>query len=253
MSAETKGAKSVEALKRIVAILDCFSPATPRLRAIDIHRATGLPTSTVGRTLRNLVDENVLERHGDEYNIGLRVAKWRAAAGVGSDLVSNARPRIESLRDRTNETCDVYVRSGMMRILVLQAQSTHSLLYRAHEGQALPLSSGASGKVFMAYDASIRQQVVAEGLPQFSPKSITDLDQLDRELETVRSRGWSYAEEEYALGLNAVAAPILGANGEIVGVVAIGIPSVRFPRERSKELGELTAECAESISQRLAN
>jgi DNA-binding IclR family transcriptional regulator len=250
--AEGRDAKSAYLLQRIAVILDCFTPETPQLRAIDICRTTDLPKSTVGRLLHNLAEENILERTGDYYSIGLRVANWWSAASSNSDLTAIARPSLEWLRDQTNETCDVFARKGMTRILVAQARSTRSLLYSAQEGTVVPLVSGASGKIFMAFDEGVREQALKHGLPQFTKQSITDAKRLDAELHLVRSRGWSFVEGEYEDDLNAVAAPIFrGGDKELIGTAAIGAPATRLPPERAEKFGELTAHCARQISQRL--
>lgn len=64
----------------------------PRLQASEIVRRTGLPSSTVARILRTLVRENLLQREGTSYSIGLRVIAWSAAATAASDLIATARP-----------------------------------------------------------------------------------------------------------------------------------------------------------------
>ncbi|WP_231644843.1 IclR family transcriptional regulator [Sciscionella sediminilitoris] len=242
---------SVQVVRKSAQILDCFSATTPRLRASDIVQATGMPTSTVARILRTLVGENLLQRQGQEYSIGLRVTAWSAAAKAGSDLLAAAGPHITALRDRSRESCGIYVRQGTNRVSVLGAESTHSIIYRGYIGQILPLQASAAGKVLMAYDEQAHQAVLEEGLPGYTEHSITDPQVLEKLLDQVREQGWAFTEEEREPGLNSLAAPIFGAGETLVAAVAIGAPSFRLTRAVAEELSADVTATAAAISRAL--
>lgn len=248
---EQAGGSSVQVVRKSARILDCFSATTPRLRAADIVQATGLPTSTVARILRTLVGENLLQRQGQEYSIGLRVTAWSAAAKAGSDLIAAAGPHVTALRDLCRESCGIYVRQGASRVSVLSAESTHSIIYRGYVGQILPLQAGAAGKVFMAYDDQALAAALDDGLKAFTPHSVTDRQVLDKELDLVRERGWAFAEEEREVGLNSLAAPIFGPSGTIVAALAVGAPSFRLTAATVESLADDVTASAGAISRAL--
>ncbi|MEV1242232.1 IclR family transcriptional regulator [Nonomuraea sp. NPDC049750] len=74
---------------------------------------------------------------------------------------------------------------------------------------------------------------VVEGLAAFTPRTLTRADDLAKELELVRGRGWACDVEELVEGEVSIAAPIRDARGVTVG--AIG---VRGAVERLAEGGE---------------
>ena len=234
--------------QRLGLILDCFTQGHPRLRASDIHLLTGLPTSTVARTLATLVDENLLQRQDNWYTVGLRVTAWSAAASAGSDLIRVATPLLERLRDDTGESCGLYVRQGAQRVSVLQAESRQSIIYRGAVGQVMPLNAGAAGKVFMAFDPEAFPVALDAGLEAFTPRTITDPALLEEQLAQARRQGWTFSEEEREFGLNSIAAPVSGPTGAIVAAVAVGGPSFRLTAETAREIAEMTCRCADSIS-----
>jgi DNA-binding IclR family transcriptional regulator len=244
--ASTEGAGQV--VHRLAQVLDCFTLYRPRLRASDIHQLTGLPTSTVARTLRTLVDEELLQRHGTVYSVGLRVTSWSAAATAGSDLLKVAAPLIEALRDDSGESCGLYVRRGSSRVSVLQAESKQSIIYRGAVGQVMPLNAGAAGKVFMAFDREAYLAAVEAGLYAYTSQTVVDTTLLDEQLAQTLRQGWSFSQEEREIGLNSVAAPVFGATGEVVAAVAVGGPSFRVTAESAKEFAALTLTCAGAIS-----
>ncbi len=242
---------SVQVVRKSAQILDCFSAATPRLRASEIAQMTGMPTSTVARILRTLVDGNLLQRQGNVYSIGLRVMAWSAAANAGSDLIATARPLVEALRDQCGESCGIYIRQGGSRVAVLQAESKASVIYRGYIGQVMPLHAGAAGKVFMAYDPEALKAVLEEGLVAYTPKTVVDPVVLGEHLKRVRQQGWAFSEEERELGLNSLAAPIFGAGDVLVAALAIGGPSFRLTASAAEKFADQVTGCAATISNRL--
>jgi len=74
---------------------------------------------------------------------------------------------------------------------------------------------------------------------------------LERQLSRVREDGWAFTLEELEIGLNAVAAPVRGTDGQVNAAVSVAGPSYRVTPQRLTELGEMTKEAGEAISQRM--
>jgi DNA-binding IclR family transcriptional regulator len=246
--ASTGEPNSVQVIDRLTRILDCFSVGNPRLRAADVAARTGLPSSTVARLMRTLVDRNILQREGALHSIGLRVTAWSAAANAGSDLLVTAGPLLTRLRDTSGESCGLYVRQGTTRVSVFQVESQKSIVYRGYVGQVMPLSAGAAGKVFMAFDPAAHAAVLSEGLAGFTEHSITSSEALAAELDVTRGRGWAFSAQEREEGLNSLAAPVFDAAGQIVAAVAVGGPSFRLTAARAQSLATAVTDCARLIS-----
>ncbi|MDV3128376.1 IclR family transcriptional regulator [Mycobacterium sp. 21AC1] len=242
---------SVRVLERACQVLDCFTADAPRLKIADLRQLTGLPATTVARIVKTLVSQDLLDRDGDEYRLGLRVLVWSAPATVGSDVIAAAGPVVEQVRDLTHETSGLYVRQGASRVTVAAELSTYSVVYRAYVGQVRPLHAGAAGKVFMAADGAALDAALKKGLSRFTPSTTCDPEALQRELDLVRDQGWAFAAEEIEVGLNSVAAPVYGATGAVVGVLACGGPSLRLTAESADEYGPMLAAIGLALSKRL--
>ena len=239
---------AVQVLQRSARILDCFTFDRSQLRASDVREATNLPGTTVARILHTLVAENLLQRHGDRYSIGLRVMSWAAAADAASDLIAASQPALDALRNRCNESCAVYVRQGNMRVAVAHAMSTQSIVYQGRVGQILPLNRGAAGKVLMAFDSAARRE--AEGAVDGDGGGDEDPN-LTRALAEVRDQGWALSIEEREPGLNSMAAPIYGVEGFVIAALSIGAPSFRLTPEIAKSLSPVLIRYAAAISERM--
>ncbi|MEU4094301.1 IclR family transcriptional regulator [Streptomyces sp. NPDC026673] len=240
---------SVQVVQKSARILDCFSATTPRLQASQIARRTGLPASTVARILRTLVQESLLQREGTTYSIGLRVIAWSASATAASDLIATARPLVTALRDRCGECCGLQVRQGGRRVTVIWAQSPHSIVYRGHVGQVMPLQPSAAGKIFMAFDPAVLALVLDEGLTARTPRTVVDPAVLRGQLEDVREQGWAFSEEELEAGLNSLAVPVRSTDGTVIAAVSVGGPSHRLTLGRARSLAAQAIDCATAISE----
>jgi len=99
MSSSETSATPLLVLRKITAILDAFSLAQPELSLAEIRSSTGVPHSTVQRLVANMVQEGILDRHGDRYRVGVRMAHWAAPATQGLDFLELLTPVLRRLRD----------------------------------------------------------------------------------------------------------------------------------------------------------
>lgn len=250
---EFRGADSTRVVEKVRRILDCFSSSGPLLRAAEVHRATGLPSTTCARLLKALVHEDILERHGDQFRIGLRVFGWTASAAEGSELVTAARPVLDDLRDATGETCCLFVRYGGVRMCVAVAESDQAVIHRLAVGQVRPLHAGASGKVFMAYDDSAWHAALRSGLEPLTPKTVTEPAAVTSQLSRVRELGYSLADEEREVGLSSIAAPVFGPSATLKAVLAVGAPAFRLGAGQASRLAPLVMQAAAALSRRMGH
>jgi IclR family acetate operon transcriptional repressor len=242
---------SVQVLDKAGRVLDCFSEENSALRISDLRAMTGLPATTCSRIVRTLVEQDLLQRDGDLYRIGLRVLVWGAAATAGSVLLAAAGPLIRRLRDSTGETTAVFVRQGPQRVVVDIAESRHSIIFRGYVGEAMPLGAGAAGKVFMAWDRAALDRTREDGIESYTSATITDGHQIDRQLSAGRELGYMYANQEREVGLSSVAAPVFGSGDRLVAAVSIGAPSFRLTDDLARHLGPDVAATATVLSRAL--
>jgi len=104
-------------------------------------------------------------------------------------------------------------------------------------GRATPLHCVASGKVLLSSFAEREVlRVVRRGLVSYTERTIVELEPLLEELARIRRRGYATAMGEYELGLNAVAAPVHDARGNVIAAVDIWGPAFRLTPRRIPEL-----------------
>lgn len=119
-------------------------------------------------------------------------------------------------------------------------------------GRATPLHCVASGKVLLASLAERDVlRIVRRGLLRCTDRTIVELEPLLEELARIRRRGYAMAIGEFESNLNAVAAPIHDARGNVIAAVDVWGPAFRLTPRRFPELGAQVRETAEAITVRL--
>ena len=84
------------------------------------------------------------------------------------------------------------------------------------------------GKVLLAANRYATAELIAAGLPAFTPSTVTEGDARAGELEAVLERGWAADVQELVVGEASVAAPIHDRRGVVVGAIGISGPIERL-------------------------
>jgi DNA-binding IclR family transcriptional regulator len=119
---------------------------------------------------------------------------------------------------------------------------------RAIGGRA-PLHLTSVGKLFLAADDPQRTRAYATrtGLQGHTKNSITQLEELERELSKVRQYGQASDNEELELGVRCMAAGIYDDQDKLVAGLSISAPSGRMDDEWLQKLKETTRQISETL------
>jgi DNA-binding IclR family transcriptional regulator len=187
-----------------------------------------------------------LERH--------RLVRWdagrtRVSFAYGRrELADAADPAMRRLADESGETVNLMVRTGHGAEAVAQVDGRHVLGVSSWVGREVPEHCSAAGKVFLAFGASAPR----ESLERLTARTIVHPDQLARDLDLVRARGYATIVDELEMGLAAVAAPIRDADGQVVAALSVAGPTARLGPSRLAVVGRLAVEQADAVSKELA-
>ena len=94
-------------------------------------------------------------------------------------------------------------------------------------------------------------KILSGGLTKYTEYTPGLLADVYEDLRITRERGFAISEQEYEKDINAVAAPILDADGCPVAVIAIVGPSYRLPRERLMTLGQAVRATTDMIAREM--
>ncbi|HKB27737.1 MAG TPA: IclR family transcriptional regulator [Candidatus Limnocylindrales bacterium] len=221
----------------------------------DVADRVGLPKSTVARMLSALALEGAVEQiPGDtRYRLGPRLGSLAAGVRPTRRLVAIAHPYLVELANRAGEATGLSVPEGPTMHYVDQVESPNPVQVRDWTGTRIPMHAVSSGQVFLAhFPPPALSRFLAAPLERFTGNTIIDASGLLARLRDVRREGYSWVREEYATGINSVAAPVADANGEVVAAVHIHGPSYRFPAAGAdRTVAAEVVEAAAAIGARL--
>jgi DNA-binding IclR family transcriptional regulator len=241
--------ESVRAVDRALDILLCFSHEKTVLSLTDIADEAGMSKSTVHRLLATLECKRFLIRDSvtGKYHLGFRFLEM--ASQVMEDVNQQwSLPYLQRLAAEFGETVDLAVMDDDHVIYLQVVESTQRVKLAAAIGQRLPAFCTATGKVFLAYLPEQQvQRILSSGLTRYTNNTYIGLADLYENLSATRQRGFSISEQEYEKDINAVAAPILAADGYPIAAIAVVGPSFRMSRERMLVLGQAIQNVIVSI------
>ena len=250
MCALVRRSPSVQSVDRAVSVMEFlsrrgWSGVTEVARELDIHKSTAYRLLTTLRE-RGLVEQDAAT---EKYRLGFGLVLLARAVRADLDILGCARPVCERLSERTRETVTIAVLEDDDAVVIHQSISRASALGVDWTGRHTPLHATAAGKIFLAYMPEDQLQRILEGrLERFTENTIVDPASLKGHAKGILDAGYGYTVEELEVGLNAVGAPIRGADGTVVGAVSVSGPAFRLPPAALADTGELSRRTAAEIS-----
>jgi len=240
------GVRSVE---RAISILDLLAQGGWRTGA-DVARELHVHRSTALRLLGTLERHALVERdqRTARYRLGRRLPQLASVVTGEFDLRYVARPVCEQLAAVAGETATLDVLAGDVIVPIEQATASTSVVSVNWLGRRTPVH----GKVILAFGpAPVRERLLGTQLEQVTPHTITARAELESQLDAARTAGVAHTYEELEVGLDAIAAPVFGADGDVVAALDVSGPSHRLRAAGRPDLDRLTKEGAADISRRL--
>src|SRR5579859_5859617 len=253
MSNEAGREVGVRSVERAIAILDLLAQGDWQSGA-DVARELRVHRSTALWLLGTLERHGLVERdqRTAKYRLGRRLPQLASVVSGEFDLRYVARPVCESLAGALGETVTLDVLAGDVIVPIEQATASTSMVSVNWLGRRTPVHCTASGKVILAFaPQAVRQRLLAHPLERSTARTITDRAELERQLDSIREAGAARTFEELELGLDAVAAPVFSAEGEVVAALDVSGPSHRLRQDRRPDLLRMTQDAAADLSRRL--
>ena len=225
----------VQSVHRAFSILRAL--ASGPLGVTEVSDRVGLPKSAVARLLAALEEEGAVRQEHAGWRYSLDDGILDLAAEISGDrtLVAVARPHLLDLVDSIGETSGIGVRDGREIYYADHVEVDSQVQVRNWTGEYAPLHLVPSGLVVLSHfsEGALDHYLMGD-LATTSPKSVSDPSEIRARLSKVRRDGCVWGFEEFAEGLNSVAAPVYGKTGEVAATLHVHGPAYRFPKEDEK-------------------
>lgn len=218
----------MSSVSRTFAIITLLARRAP-LGVREIARDLGLPLGSTHRILTELSTEAVAERnHDGEWELSYRLLQ---IVGIHLDklaLPRLARPYLERLAAETHETLFLAVPSKdeivhLDKVEIDTDEADMHLRLSIELGARRPMYCTGLGKAILAFLPSSQQEhyMPPDPFPRYTPNTIRDADQLHRELQRTRERGYAMDREETIPGVQCIAVPIFNHLEQPIAAISI--------------------------------
>lgn len=232
--------------RRLVFLVKLIGEGPARFTLGELAARAGLPQSTVHRYLQALGEYGLVERSGAQsYRIGRELHRIATLLLMRFDLVRNARPMLEDLVGRFNETAVLCTYNPLERHVVVTdcVPSSQALRFAIDQGMEIELVWGSLGRSILAFLPANEIEVVLResGLGPLSGRPRMPRELMMTEIGAIRAKGYSRFCEE-SIEVAGMAAPIFGPENKLLGCIGVTMPASRF--QQADEAGLAEAICA---------
>jgi DNA-binding IclR family transcriptional regulator len=250
---ENKGRKNpipgykAPAVHKAIELLRTVAQSPKSLGIVELAQQLGYSKSTTHGLVHALLREGVLAQglSGRRLFLGPTIAELLFSNWHQERVIEQAQPQLNEIRDAINETVILGARIRNRVLIMTTAEAFASFKISVPLGSTIPLLAGAVGKVFLAEDnpVSAAAQINGQGLPHYTPRSITDPNAYLKDLDRVRAEGHAVDIEEYLPGIRAVAVALHNRRGLPTALWVVGI-SANMTTAKIEKIAALAMEAA---------
>ena len=245
------GAPSV---KKAFAILSAISSSKDGLGVSELARDLSMAKSTVHGMTSALEEVGAVMRDPQtkRFKLGFTLFEIGRSAYSQIDLKTSSRPIMESLMEKTQTSVFLGILNWDHVTVLDIVESRQDFKITAPVGTTIPLLAGAVGKAFLATmdEEQALKILKSKGLPRFTENTIADTELYYEELKKVRQKGYAVDDEEYILGVRAVASALMGL-GQLKSAIWVVGFKASLDEKKMKTITRETLKAAEAISRRI--
>jgi DNA-binding IclR family transcriptional regulator len=251
----SKNREQVTSVERALSILELLASKHQGLSTSEISRFAHLPKSSTSYLLRTLVGRGYVHRNAEtgQHTLGIRVLSLGGQATQGMALREVSLPYLRHLVERTRLGAHLAVLDHGDAVYVERIESPGFIKMDIWNGRRVAPQATAIGKALICHlDKQEIQEIVARHrINPASAKTITSVPRLITELAETRRRGYAIDDEEHAVGVRCIAAPVSSASGEIVAAIGVSGTVSQLSDSYLDSVGNIVRNAAMKFSAQL--
>ena len=241
-------------VKKAFQILGLVSDTDRGLGISEMAKSLGISKSTVHGITSALEEIGAVIRNPltKRYNLGYTIVELGKKGLSRIPLREVSKRHMEALMVETGETVFLGILKDDHIFILDVVESNKELKITSPSGTKIPLTAGATGKLFLAYmeERKTLRYLTTKGLVKYTENTITDLNRYLNEIKKVRKRGFATDREEYLQGVKAVAA-LLKTKGPLLAAIWVVGFSSSLTEDKMQYTIERTLNAADAISRDL--
>ncbi|GAF82931.1 unnamed protein product [marine sediment metagenome] len=247
--------KIIRSIDRTLQILELFSLEKPEWGVTEISKALNIYKSNVHNVLTTLAEKGfvIKDSKTDKYKLGIKFFELGSIVIKNMDLRKIAHPYMEKLLKEFNETVHLGILVEGEILSIEQEESGQSLSPRIFIGKRAPLHCTGIGKAIMAYLPKDKFAFTIKeiGLIRYTEGTISNEEELEKELEKIREQGYAVDNMEHEEGVRCVAGPIRDYTGKVSASLSVSGPAFRINENNVPNIAKKVKEYCDYISKEM--
>lgn len=217
----------VQSFARGLSVIRSFSAEAPAQTLSEVATATGLSRATARRFLHTLVDLGYAVNIDTQFQLTPRVLELGTSYLSALTLPAIAQPRLEVLSREVGESSSMSVLEGSDIIYVCRVPVRRIMTVNITIGTRFPAYATSMGRVLLAglSEPELTRVLALTPPEQLTTRSLSTVAAVREEVAATRERGWALVDQELEPGLRSLAAPVFGADGEVVAAINLSTQS----------------------------
>lgn len=234
-------------------LLETLLKARKPCGVTELAHELGLAKSNVHRLLQTLVYCGYVLQDSATGRYSCTMKLWQLSAMLSSDrdIKALARPYLQGLASRTQETVHLSMLSGAEVIYIDKIDSSHPIGTYTKVGGRAPAYAVSTGKAMLATLSDDEVRRICSSMEKFTDRTLYGLDSLLAELRRIRLQGYATNRGEWNEGVGGVAAPVFDASGRCCGAIGLSGPLDRLKPAVLKEVTPWVVRGASGLSRHL--
>ena len=245
----------IKVLNKSLSILEILLQQGSSMNMTELSEKLGFYPSTIHRILDTLKHWGYVEQdpHTQKYQLGLKALELGMAKLHQMDLVREATPYLKELVNQCNETVHLGVLEEGEVLYLAKEESSQTIRMISYVGKRAPLHCTALGKVLLTYlPEGERKKILGKReLPRLTEKTITNKEELEKELNKVKKQGFALDRGENEKDVRCIAVPIRNHQRKVIAAFSVSSPAYRTDINQQSHLKEALFTVSKKISKRL--
>lgn len=244
---------NIKSVIRCFQILDFAVLHNGPISIPDVCEALDTNSNMAFRLLNSLESTGYMEKDvtTGQYSISLKSLKLSRCSLKSQVIRKVTMPYLELLWNQfpnANANMGVYYQGEVLMLDRVDTKSTPRTYFTP--GRVLPFHCTGLGKVLTCSleESEIDKLISEKGLKQYTEDTITDVDKIKEELAKVKREGVGRDRNEFMVGDNCSAVPIIGHNGEIVAGISLSSLSSNMSADEIEASIPILKDTASKIS-----
>jgi IclR family acetate operon transcriptional repressor len=245
----------VQSVEKALRLLQALDRHGSWIGVRELSRQLALSPPATHALLKTLQAASFVEANpaSRQYRLGLAAVRLGAGADPLQQMRRFARPYIEQLAEKSDETIVVLAWQHGQAVVVDWIQAGHTLAVTHHHGVVEHPIVFASGRVLLAHlDREVQRRYLrAEDFRKIGPNAPRNAEEALALLVQVARDGFAVTDNVGNSGVAAVGAPVFESTGRVLLAVGCSAPQTRIDAARLKHLRERVQEVAAEMTRKL--